>query len=630
MNRFPNRHRRFLAFVAALPLLLSTLGCAGLPLDAIASLRDALGELSAQFREVGTTQAGHIEVGDFQPTLTTDDRSAIYPGDEVRTTLTPGIALGASDSMSWTPPANTGAFAFSKPPENPNGPPPFRWRDLRADEAIVITYPAPHPGEHGGRATEVMNVSAGDVIVHNASATLTYAIRPPSPFRAARSAPTASLALLAPSQAAGVQATKAVTAWVAVLEVSPPITLTQQYCEALQSEDVYFALRLPVQSAAPNRAAELPLLHDGDTVPRFSIAAKTDGAWSTVVTNTLALRSTRIDALTNNLPDAAGAAWSALGAASGKPCPEGLNAAEWKITAILFLDSASVPAGGYPFYLCADSEPVGPGAVPVQNCLGPQSLTLTDWAAPPPFNLSLSNSAVTTPTQTVQFAHQLRRLADGAISFTLENRSTLDGGDWAMFHDREYNFEPTAPDFTRPITPGQSLDLALNWLHFWVVKPIPADAAPGQYAVAITATQTGAAGDPWVATAHDTILVAPAQMPLPEPPPCTPLTGLALSHSDRRDALGHTFTITGSVTPPTATLPVSYTILVDSVTQETNFVGGHARQIVLMWEDAGAHTVAIAARACGQPEPLRQEVSVESQGRLETRTLYLPAIVRQP
>lgn len=628
MKHFPKSHRRLLAFVATLPLLVSTLGCAGLPVDAVASLLNALGEVSAQFREVGTTKADHIEVDDIQPTLTTDDRSAVYPGDEVRTTLTPGIALGASDGMYWTPPANTGEFVFSKAPENPNGPPPFRWHNLRADEEITITYPAPHPGERGGRATEVMDVSAGNVIVHNASATLTYAIRPPSPFRAARSAPTASPAFVAPSPAAGVQATKAVTAWVAILEVSPPVTLTQQYCEALQREDVYLALRLPVQTAAPNSAAGLPLLHAGDTVSRFSITANTGAAWSTVVTNTLALRSTRIDALTNNLPGAAGAAWSGLGAAGVKPCPEGLNASAWKITAILFLDSANIPAGGYPFYLCADSAPVGPGAAPAQNCLGPQSLTLTDWAAPPPFNLSLSGSAVTTATQTVQFAHQLRRLTDGAISFTLDNRSTLDSGAWAMFHDKEYDFEPTEPDFTRPITPGQPLNLALNWLHFWVVKTIPADSAPGQHSVTITATQAGAADEPWVATVYDTVLVAPDQMPPPKPPPCTPLTGLTLTHSDQRDAFGHTFTLTGSVTPPTATLPVSYTIQVDGVPQRTNFVGGHAQMMTMTWPNAGAHTVSIAARACGQPNPHQQTLQVESLGRLEGNTLFLPAVQR--
>lgn len=625
MNHSSKRHRRYLALVAALPLWVSILGCVGLPPDAIVGLLDALGDVSASFREVGTTKFV-AEREPFTPKLQTDDRSTVYPGDRVKSTISPNTKPGiVNRSMRWTPPTNAGDFAFSRAPENPGGPPPFRWQYASTTDEVEITYTAFHGGATGGAATEVLEVTND---FQEQSSELTYSIRPPSPLRTAQ---TGGGDLRLPLPSAVVAPTAVITAWMVMLEVNAPITLTQQVCEAQQREDVYFALQLPVPPPpAPDEGVSLPLLQFDNSVSQFSIVAKNGAAWSTVLTNTLALRPTRIDALANNLPGGEDHVWIALGAASVKPCPEGLDIAEWKLSVLLFLDSASVPAGGYPFYLCADSEPVGPGAAPAQNCLGPQSLTLTDWAAPPPFNLSLSGSAVTTPTQTVQFAHQLRRLADGAISFTLENRSTLDGGAWAMFHDREYNFEPTAPDFTRPITPGQPLDLALNWLHFWVVKPIPADAAPGQYAVAITATQTGAAGDPWVATAHDTVLVAPAQMPPPEPPPCTPLTGLTLTHSEQRDALGHTFTITGSVTPPTATLPVSYTIQVDSVTQATNFVGGHAQQIVLTWEDAGAHTVAIAARACGQPEPLRQEVSVESQGRLETRTLYLPAIMRQP
>jgi len=38
--------------------------------------------------------------------------------------------------------------------------------------------------------------------------------------------------------------------------------------------------------------------------------------------------------------------------------------------------------------------------------------------------------------------------------------------------------------------------------------------------------------------------------------------------------------------------------------------------------------VSIAARACGQLEPLQQAGQVEAMGRLEVNTLFLPAIQR--
>lgn len=625
MNHRSPSYRRLLALVVALPLLVSTLGCAADP-TALFALVEAFANLAASFREIGTTKV-RAELEAFAPQLTTDNRTAVYPGEVVRTTISPGIRIGALDSMAWTPPSNTGEFTFSKAPENPNGPPPFRWNNLSATDEVVIKYPAPNPNTEmdKNRATELLVVNNG---YQERTVTLSYPVRPPSLPQTMRAGDSPAVSS-APLQLVELLATEVVTAWVAILEMSAPLTLTQAYCEALQGEDAYFAMRLPTSPpAAANSASSLPLLHFDNTISNMSIIADTGLGPRTIVTNTLTLRATRINALTNNLPGAEGEVWVALGAASAKPCPEHLATQTWRINLILFLDSASVPAGSYPLYLCLDADPPGPGAEPAQACLGPHNMTLTDWAAPPPFNLSLSRSTVTTPTQTVQFAHQLRKLADGEISFALDNRSTLDGGAWAMFYDKEYNFDPTTPDFTRPITPGQPLDLSLNWLHFWVVKTLPADAMPGQYSVVITATQTAAGGEPWGATVYDTLLVAPDQMTLPDPPPCTPLTGLTLTHRDQRDALGHTFTITGSVTPPTATLPVSYTIQVDGVTQQTTAVGGHALPITMTWTEAGMHTVSIAARACGQPEPLLQVQRVEAMGRLELNTLFLPAIQR--
>ncbi len=620
MNHRSRSHRRLLALVAALPLLVSTLGCS---LSAMMNVAQTLADISASFREVGTTKFT-VEQEPFAPKLKTDDRSAVYPGDRVKSTISPDTEPGLNSHMWWTPPTNAGDFTFSRDPENPNGPPPFRWTYSSAEDEVEINYTAFHAGSTGGSATEVLEV-ANDAQIRYTK--LTYPVRSPSSLRRVQAEEYGDLRLPV-SPVATVAATQVITAWSVMVEMSAPVTLTQQSCEALQGEDVYFALRLPTPlQSAPDEAVSLPLLHFGASKARMSIMAKTGATWSTVVTNTLTLRSTRLDALANHLPAAENETWLALGAASVKPCPEGLDAREWRIAATLFLDSASVPAGSYPLFLCVDADPVGPGAAPTQACLGPQSLTLTDWSVPPPFVLNLSASAVTTPTQRVQIAHQISKHGDEEVSLTLENRSNLEGV-WAMFHDREVAFEPTEPDFTRPITPGTPLDMAARLLHFWVVKTIPADTVPGQYSVAVTATQLVTSGVPWVATAYDTIVVAADQAPLPDPPPCTPLTGLTLTHSDQRDALGHTFTITGSVTPPTATLPVSYTIQVDGVTQQTTFVGGHAQAITVMWEEAGVHTVSIAARACGQLEPLQQAGQVEAMGRLEVNTLFLPAIQR--
>ncbi|MDY0019037.1 MAG: hypothetical protein RBT47_03460 [Anaerolineae bacterium] len=549
------------------------------------------------------------------------DYPSVEPGTTVKRTLVSGgvgqLQVGTIAEMVWTPPAGAGGVTFQNPqPVNPDGPPPFRWIDLLPGVQIDLTYTASsEPGEQ----TELLQVTAG-----GETETTEYGYDVTGPGASAIHA--AASSRLHPT---ALQSTDIVTPWIAIMDVRLPMTLTQATCELLQSPYLYFAVRLPSVPHTPTASATVPFLDPADTTPIMNLYRN---GYQQVVTNTLSLRLDRLGTLKQTLPTGDGESWTAFGATTVKPCPTELNTADWKVQLIFYLDRSTVPAGRYPAYVCMDGAPAGPGGQPPQACSGPYDFTLKDPFAPPPFSLGLAGTAVViTPTHALRFPHALQKHAAGPVTVTLENLTTLGNEPWQMYHNvGGFGSDVTEPDFTRPITPGVAFALPDNTSfpsYIWLVQPTitPPTAAPGQYGTVLTATQVVTTGTPWAATARDVFLIDPFEMDFPAPPPCTALNGLSLQSTHYPSAHGHTFEVTASVTPLTATLPVSYTFMADGQTTTTYYYGAATQKATLTWATAGTYTLTVVARACGQAEPLTKTLQVTATGGTK---IFLPLVVR--
>jgi len=543
------------------------------------------------------------------------------PGDQ----LPPGALI----NLDWYPPQGSGGFAFNPPlPVNPQGPPPFRWEHLPPDSEVNFTYTSPGFEDRSHIVDEYVQASVGDDIV--AAAKFSYLVHddvlePGKPGESVNRPAASRLTAELP--------------WYVLLDVKPPVALTQFSCEYLQSAEAYFALRLPAAATTTTSSVPLPILLEPGLESQMQIYQVISGAPQAVVTDTLVMRPGSMGVLEQRLPQAPGQHWISLGASNLRACPASLDTTDWGISLSIILNGA-IPAGQYPLYVCfaGSPDPSGGQASPV--CSGPYDIPIREvMENPPPFKLSLFSNSVIRPPEQLKLPHRLNGGLSGgqSLTVTLANKAGLGGPSWEMYHDNEASlWEPTAPDMNRPIAPGEAVQV---WggpfnTFFWLVQPAPtaADTAPGQYNVVVTATQgLAAAGQPaWVETARNVIWVDPAEV---DPPPplsaCRPVSGLTLEASHQRRQTGHTFEIKASVSPLTATLPVSYTYAVDALDPITIPYGDHSQAQSFTWTEPGVHTITVKASACGQANPVTRSIQATSQGALApSYWLWLPVIQR--
>ncbi len=261
--------------------------------------------------------------------------------------------------------------------------------------------------------------------------------------------------------------------------------LCQRVMDFLQEGDVVFALRYPqdpgLQAGVGWRE---PVAFRGDDRPLLTLTAG-DEVFAELP---LEYRPEWLEFARDNLPAAAGEAWTVLGPqrAPRSACQDGIDLFAWALNLQLHLD-----LGGRidPYwdhvleaYACyrGEGEPVLPGAAAVQGgesavraegitCLGPVPIRLTDWfnGPDPPYGVGLGGFRRVDAGDRVEVQARVSSYTDAAVDLDLSVSSTL-GIPWQL-----YGGDYTAPDLGSPITGPVNLP---GWetRPIWLVADVPA------------------------------------------------------------------------------------------------------------------------------------------------------------
>jgi hypothetical protein len=276
------------------------------------------------------------------------------------------------------------------------------------------------------------------------------------------------------------------TLWVG----SPGQAMTADRCQndldLLQSDTVFFALRVPVDPPAQ-------AFYTGDGyAPHLNLLDEQLVPATPVLTTALEYKPQYLTFAESELPAATGEHWLTMGAATSPPAdcaglPE-LSDGQWEFEANVWLDFGGVQGTCVgcilPLYSCYKGQ-TPPGQLASGNitsyqgwgitCLGPDFLTLRD--GPGSWELAGQGINWLTATQTISFAHTLYNWTlypHPPLTFTLETSSTLPAG-WTFYAD---------PAGQTPLAIPIRVD---DYLEFWVFGQAPAGAADGPYELFVTA-----------------------------------------------------------------------------------------------------------------------------------------------
>ncbi len=532
---------------------------------------------------------------------------AYSPGDTVETFLNVnhrGDGTEPIPEMKWTPDplVDSETISFRPPPapqpENPDGPPPYIFRNVPVDElghaSIPVSYVAP-PLPNGENIRQLVDsltlgspdtTGAGFVWVENPSSQMSAPLPPstgllftppaaPKPDRVSwpQEGPFNSVY----AERSGTTAQQDYYLWKVRMQLgSGDMTLTTTLCQdlvdSLQEDTTFVAVRFPDLSAASPYTSSytLPVVFSPGYFPAMSLMQYDDQGdpLTEVFTASMEYKLAHLSFLVNELPSVEGEYWLALGVPPSPPitCPEGLDIAggDWGIEAEFWLDfggeegacTECVLSRYYcyegeeaPFLFALMGQMLGrhTSASSYQGwgitCMGPHPLRLRGGGTPdPPFVLDGMHSAVISPTQTISFLHTIRNLGDDPVTVTLDHTSTL-GIPWGIYAGTED--EPDLPlvPITDPVDLTPQWDLmGRNTRHFWMIAEVPAG-TQGAETLRITATDvTSPALSTWTSD-----LLWVGEWMTPPPPP-------AMLTSTPTPTMTPTPTDTPTATPmPTAT-----------------------------------------------------------------------------
>ena len=365
-------------------------------------------------------------------------------------------------------------------------------------------------------------------------------------------------------------------------DVTMTATLCQDWVDFLQEGTTFVALRFPDLSATPPYTGSyaLPVVFRGEYSPTLHLLDDRGGGPGTaILTAPLEYKPERFTFLENELPSAEEEHWLALGIPSSPPitCPEGLEIGgeDWNAEFEAWLDFGGEEGACkdcvLPLYYCYEGDEAsfssalvarahgaGLGATSYQGwgitCMGPHPLRLRGGDAPDPaFVLYGMHTANISPPQTISFSHAIKNLGSDPVAVTLDYTSSL-GVPWGIYSGTEDGPDLPLVPITGSFTLSPELEWPANTRHFWMIAEVPTG-AQGAETLLITATDvTSPALSTWTS---DLLWVGDWVAP-PPPPSCNELSDVALVGSPTT-TVGIATTFTATTSPPTATLPVTYT-----------------------------------------------------------------------
>ncbi len=427
----------------------------------------------------------------------------------------------------WSPPfGNVNNITFSVPPENPQGPPPYRWMGLRptgnffAPVSIRYRYPETDQAMIGHESVQYDRYTDGlfdSTCTRNDVATRKVLLSP-SP-----QAPAPLAGQLAKRQH-GPQAERSgeYLYYTGYYHAATPMTpeVCRAYAEALSEGRIFFAVQTPTvgmedlggfvrTSVLPDRATVK------SRIELTNYPANTAGFSGAVIE-----APQYINALENAFPSPEGMMWTPLLLDSrlvDDNCGAFTGAEGWMLQLkFIFektledstLQSYFCYAGESPFVIEALRQKAGTSGMPFRQaataaepcltCLGPNPVILKQYGdIVPDLACSWYNLAVQPDGRRINFWHMAYNVP-GPCSLGVSYNQTPPGPlGWSFYEDKGME-----PDLTKPIT---SLDANKT---FWVVSdPVDGAVVPGEYAIMVSLTPQGAVGSP--AWASDSAWVFP-------------------------------------------------------------------------------------------------------------------------
>ena len=436
------------------------------------------------------------------------EQNTTYPGYTTKRTIggdVTGSPAPDKATYKYTPADGASDFKWDPqhPPENPNGPPPYVWRDVPVSTKINFSFTNSElPAGTGSKpCTEVL------VADHNDG----------SKSAVSREYRLGAQELLALSGAPLLaDAEQDDELWVAGRYVDIyDITMTTKLCDdwlgLLQSDEAFLAARVPIAApVVPTESYTIPVVFVGEQVPHLRLLEWGDP--TPVMTAPAELRPERFAFANSVLPDAPGESYVALGLAPEPlACPANLDieADGWGLLGITYLDLRSQPNNcqgcTLPTYYCYEGQEL-PAIDPLPQftgsaltlaraagltayqgegitCMGPHFLTLLES---PEWELSGASAGWFTPTAPISFHHYIYNWSgppQEVLTCNLTLSSTL-GSDWGLYEG----------DMNGPVEPLTEIALPLQVdefsRHFWVIAE-PESPQPGAHNLVLSASCQG-------------------------------------------------------------------------------------------------------------------------------------------
>ena len=420
----------------------------------------------------------------------------VQPGGKVDLKIRPDTRFNSNRTIKWTPPPGATNFEFPGAQPEPGGP-PFIFKNIGPHDEMQVGYTA--PPKKGTLVDTVQSTYAdgsSSSVSFETEVTANAALLTAPPAPVGRSpAPTLPQAQ--------VNAWKVGT-WLEPKGIALTTELCQEWVDKLKGDDFFLAARMPMTTTAITASYRLPFVF-GDPYSQTLHLQSYTNTHPFHLTATLEYRPERHTFLANEMPQAAGEHWVALGISTTEPvsCPAGLNVPMngWGLEADLWLDLHDQPnacAGcAVLVYGCYEGQnpPAGLAAQALARTMGIESYQgegITCFGPKPTFlaggglHFGGIGTAAITPTQPITLHQIIENRTGDAVTLTLAYTSTV--SNW-----RFYTGDWDAPDTGSPIIPGATEIVISNQdaAFMWVVNnPVPADTPDGPHSLVLTVTST--------------------------------------------------------------------------------------------------------------------------------------------
>ena len=354
----------------------------------------------------------------------------VPPGGKVDLKIKPDARLSSNRTIKWTPPPGATNFEFPGAQPEPGGP-PFVFKDVGPNDEVPVGYTAPaQEGEYVDTVESTYADGSTSWAAFNTTTVSTKAAlltAPPAPVWR-RPAPTLPQAQ--------VDAWKVET-WIDPRGITLTTALCQEWVDKLKGDDFFLAARMPMTTTAITASYRLPFVFGGPYSQTLHLQSYTN-THPFHLTATLEYRPERHTFLANELPQAAGEHWAALGISTTEPvsCPAGLNVPKnwWGLKADLLLDLSDQPnacAGCRVLvYGCYEGQnpPAGLAAQALARTMGIESYQgegITCFGPKPTFlaggglHFGGAGMAAITPTRPITLYEIIRNGTGDAVTLTL-------------------------------------------------------------------------------------------------------------------------------------------------------------------------------------------------------------------